>query len=381
MGPRIGILGGGQLGKMLYSAGMQLDMNLAFMDLDDSFPVASCTKHYNNGDFTKYDDVMLFGKDKDVLTIEIERVNVDALSALEYHGVKVYPQPKILRTIQDKGLQKEFYMSQNIPTASFKLYDNIQQLRQDLRENKLAYPFIQKTRKDGYDGRGVKVIKSEKDLKTAFVVDFLTEEMIDIEREIAIICCRNRDGDLVTYDAVEMVFHPDENILLYQLAPARVHPKRLEEAKELARRITQSLQIVGVLAIEMFFTTDGEVIVNEMAPRPHNSGHHTIECCHCSQYENHLRAICGLPLGSTALLSKSLLMNVLGSPKHTGPVIYSGIEKVLSIPGVNLHLYGKKETRPYRKMGHINIVGDSRDGLIKLNEKIQEDFSVITANK
>ncbi len=378
MNQKIGVLGGGQLGKMLYSAGVQLDMNISFMDMDESYPVAKYCSQYSKGDFTSYDDVLHFGLDKDIVTIEIERINVEALYKLQSMGKKVYPQPHIIEMIQDKGKQKDFYTTLEIPTSAYKKYDNSQSLRDDIKDGHISYPFITKARKDGYDGRGVKVVRTSSDLSADIRTDFIVEDLINIEKELSIICCRSPLGEVVCYDAVEMVFHPEENILLYQLAPARIHPKRLDEAKDLALKITNTLQIVGLLAIEMFVTEDGQVLVNEMAPRPHNSGHHSIESCFTSQYENHLRAISGLPLGSTRLLTKSLLMNVLGSPKHAGPATYKGLDNLLKMEGVNLHLYGKQETRPFRKMGHINIIGDNCQDLVRYYETISKKFSVVS---
>lgn len=378
MNKSIGILGGGQLGKMLYSAGNQHDITLKFMDSMTEGPVASVTEDYEIGNITDESDVKNFGKDLDVVSIEIERVNIDGLKALEKSGVAVYPQPDIIKSIQDKGLQKQFYLDNNLPSAPFKIYENISSFVHDVDENKVKFPLILKMRKDGYDGRGVQKLNSEKDLDKVFPYNFLAEECIEIEKELAVITCSDPKGNIVVYDPVEMVFHPAENILLYQLAPADIEPTILQEVQDLAIRTTKAFGIVGLLAIEFFLTPSGEVIINEVAPRPHNSGHHTIEASITSQYDNHLRAISGMSLGDPATTSGSLLMNLLGEDDITGPVYYEGLQKVKALENVHVHLYGKTTTKPFRKMGHINILGDNRAKLIEKYQYIKDTLRVIS---
>lgn len=375
---RIGILGGGQLGKMLFIAGSPLGMDLHIMDKSRDYPAGLICHNYYEGDFTDYDDVLHFGKTMDILTIEIEKINVRALSKLEGMGKEVYPQAGVIEIIQDKGLQKDFFIQHQIPTAAYRKYNDLEGLTIDVQSKKIEYPFIQKIRKDGYDGRGVKTIRSAADLTVAFTHDFLVEEKVDIKKEIAVIVCRTADGLMAVYDPVEMVFDPDNHILLYQVGPAEIDPLVFQKAKALAARVADAFEITGLLAIEMFLTPGDELLVNEVAPRPHNSGHHSIEACACSQYENHLRAISGFPLGSTATLRSSLLMNLLGAPGYEGPVHYEGLEEVLQIDEVHVHLYGKTDTRPYRKMGHLTITGLDRQELIEKYNKVISIFNIIS---
>ncbi len=375
---KIGILGGGQLGKMLYAPANKLDIDIRFMDSMTEGPVSRIATHYTVGDITDYDNVMAFGAECNVLSIEIEKVNCEALKELEHQGTIVYPQPHIIELIQDKGLQKDFYKQKGLPTSDFKLFDSIVELKASIENGAIQYPFVQKMRKDGYDGRGVQIIRRESDLTQAFPSNFITEDLVSIDKEIGVITCRDAKGEVVVYDPVEMVFHADANILLYQLGPADIDEETVARAKELALMTAEAYGIVGLLAIEMFLTPSGELMINEVAPRPHNSGHHTIEAALCSQYENQVRTLAQLPLGAPDTTSASLLMNILGAEGHTGPVFYEGLDKILTIPGVNVHLYGKTTTKPFRKMGHINIVGRDAKELIKHYQFITDNFRVIS---
>ena len=369
---KIGILGGGQLGKMLCQAGSRLGLDITLMDKSVQSPGGTINPNFIEGDITNYQDTLRFGQDYDVITIEIEKVNTEALKELENSGKHVYPQPNLISLIQDKGKQKAFYEENALPSSRYKNYDNIPALLQDIQSGIWNYPFIQKARTGGYDGRGVQMIKSEEELKTkGFKSNFLIEERVNILKEIAIITCRNTKGSIVSYDPVEMVFDTDQNILDYQLCPANILSEDVESIKELAIDLTKKLEIVGLLAIELFITTDGDILINEVAPRPHNSGHHSIESTICSQYENHLRAILGLPLGSTALTHHSVLVNLLGSPGYSGPVVYEGMDETLEISGVHPHIYGKKETKPYRKMGHITITGHDMKNILEKCERVK----------
>lgn len=376
---KIGILGGGQLGKMLFQAASRLDMDIHFMDKSALGPVGKLAQNFTLGNITTFEDVIKFGTDKDVMTIEIEKVNTAALVELQKHGVQIYPQPEVLAAIQDKGLQKEFYKDKELPTSEFRLVENKEELLQLVAQGEITIPFVQKLRKDGYDGRGVHLVRGEKDLEEVFEAPSVIEDLVDIEKEIAVITCTSIDGSAVVYDPVEMVFHPTANLLLYQLAPAVITKKVAKKAKELALQTSEAYGAVGLLAIEMFLTKKGDLLINEVAPRPHNSGHHTIEAAVCSQYENHLRAICGLPLGDTSLTNKSLLMNILGSPDHSGKAIYSGLESVMAKSHAHLHIYGKIQTSPYRKMGHINLVDKDYKTLIADYEDIMRTFQVISS--
>ena len=373
----IGILGGGQLGKMLYTAGAPKGYDVHMMDTSHDFPGGKVSPKFEIGDFTNYDDVMRFGSTKDIVTIEIEKINVDALKALAADGKQVFPQPDIVELIQDKGKQKLFYQNSNLASSPFRLYSSIDELKNDIENRVVSFPFVQKIRIGGYDGRGVKIIRRNADLDSAFPSDFLIEALVDLQAEIAIMACRNISGQIVQYDPVEMVFDNENNILSYQFAPANFGTETIMKAQQLVNDLMSSLKIVGLLAVELFVDKSGQVSINEVAPRPHNSGHHTIEACWTSQYENHLRAISGLPLGEVKLRSPSLLMNLLGHPDYTGPAIYDGIEEVMTIPGVFVHIYGKEVTKPHRKMGHINILGSDRHELIDKYNRVKSLIKVI----
>ena len=375
---KIGILGGGQLGKMLYAPAIQMDMDIHYMDHIQDGPVAKCTPHYTLGKINDKNDVISWGQDKDVLSIEIEKVHTEALAILEDSGKQVYPQPKVIATIQDKGLQKDFYRTNGLPTSYYALCQSLSEVKDHMSHGRWKTPFVQKLRRDGYDGRGVHIIRSEDALSEAFDAPCVIEEMVDIHKELAVVTCRDQHGHIVTYDPVEMVFHPEANILLYQLGPAQISEAERKEATALAAAVSEAFGIVGLLAVELFLSSDGSVLINEVAPRPHNSGHHTIEAAACSQYENHLRAISGAPLGSTETTRKSLLMNVLGAEGHTGPVYYKGLEKVLAIPEAHVHIYGKNTTKPFRKMGHITLTGSDHDTLIERYQYIDRTLQVIS---
>jgi 5-(carboxyamino)imidazole ribonucleotide synthase len=378
MNERIGILGGGQLGKMLYLAGGNLDLNLHILDRSRKYPAGKICRHFTAGDFTQYEDVIQFGKDMDILTIEIEKINVDALDDLMGMGKTVYPSPDVIRIIQDKGKQKAFYVSHGFPTSPFQRFEDLDALKEKIQQEEIYFPFIQKACTGGYDGRGVLKISSKDELSRAFPKDFIVEESVQIEKEISIIVCGSPDGTYIVYDPVEMVFDPDNHILLYQLAPADIANEQVVKCKKLALDLAQQFGVVGLLAIEMFIDESGNVLINECAPRPHNSGHHTIEAAYCSQYENHLRAISGLPLGSPKTLIPSLLLNLLGAKGYSGKVKYEGLDEVLAMEGVSVHIYGKEETRPHRKMGHITIIDPEKDNLVRKYHKIRNTLIVKT---
>lgn len=375
---KIGILGGGQLGKMLYQAATPLNLDIHFLDQSVEYPVGKICPQFKEGNFKTYDDVIQFGKDKDVISIEIEAVNVEALRDLEKMGKDVYPQAEVIALIQDKGQQKQFFEDSNAPSSSFSIIESLEDLNEKLTEGTISFPFVQKLRRDGYDGRGVQVIRNQDDLKKAFDAPSVIEDLVNIKSEISVIVARQSDEDFAIYDPVEMLIDESANLLDRQIAPARIPIELAAEAKNLASQIAYELQIVGLLAVEMFIDTNDNLWINELAPRPHNSGHHTIEACQTSQYEQHLRCITGLPLGDTSLISQSLLMNVLGDVNHTGPVHYSGLEECMSIDGVHVHLYGKAITKPMRKMGHINILDPNLESAQQKYERIKSTLNVIS---
>ena len=353
----IGVLGGGQLGMMMIEAAKELGVAIHCLDPNPAAPCAKIATTFTVGDFNNYDDVYHFGKDKKVLTIEIENVNIDALEVLEQEGVKVYPQPAVLKIIKDKGVQKQFYVDSNVPTAPFQLVGG----EAALVQGDLSYPFVQKLRVGGYDGKGVQVIRNKEELNFAFDAPSVIESMIDFEKEISIIVARNVSGQLAFFPAVECEFSKEANLVEFQFSPAAISLEIEQKAIEIASSIIQSLELVGILAVEFFLTKQGDLLVNEIAPRTHNSGHHTIECCKTSQFEQHLRAVLNLELGSTRLICPAAMVNLLGEPKFNGLAYYEGLADVEKMPGVFVHLYGKEKTSPNRKMGHVTILGKSME--------------------
>lgn len=369
---KLGILGGGQLGRMLIQSG--IDFNIPFSILDpDAHAPCSTLSEFHHGSLTDFDTVMKFGQACDVITIEIENVNTKALKALAAQGKKVYPQPEVIELIQDKRIQKKLYQEHDIPTAAFVLTENAA----DVKKHKDFLPAVNKLGREGYDGRGVQILRTEDDLDKAFDSPGLLEKLIDFETEISVIVARNEQGEVKTFAPVEMVFHPVQNLVEYLFAPAAITATVSKEADDIARKIITKLNMVGLLAVEMFVTKDGKVLVNEIAPRPHNSGHQTIEANVTSQYEQHLRAILNLPLGDTTLLLPSAMVNLLGEPGFEGLAKYQGFDEVVKLPGVHVHLYGKKMTKPFRKMGHVTIVDEDVVRLKKKANFVKESLKVI----
>ncbi|MCB0656419.1 MAG: 5-(carboxyamino)imidazole ribonucleotide synthase [Saprospiraceae bacterium] len=377
--PKIGILGGGQLGKMLVLDGARMDLPLYILDQSATFPAGRITRLFMEGDFTDYDDVMAFGKDMDVLTIEIEKVNIDALFDLRTQGVTVHPNPDALAIIRDKGLQKQYFLDHAIPTTPFQLVEDLESWRLAIGTGQTNFPIVQKLRSGGYDGRGVAVLKSAEDLETKGLPGpSVMEELVDIDKEIAVIAARNTRGEIVTYDPVEMVFDPEANLVDYLSCPAKILPAIGRQASAIAKQLIESLEICGLLAVEFFVNRHGQLLVNEIAPRPHNSGHHTIESCATSQFQQHLRGILNWPLGDVTNHHPAVMVNLLGAPGYQGPVRYQGLEDVLAEPQVYVHLYGKEETKPYRKMGHMTALGKSVDEALSKARKIQQLIQVIS---
>lgn len=367
----LGILGGGQLGRMLVQSGIDFNFNFKILDPDENAPCRSLAD-FTQGSLNDFDTVMKFGEQCDILTIEIENVNTQALKELAKKGKRVFPQPEVIELIQDKRVQKAFYKNNNIPTANFILTEN----KEDVLKH-IKLPMVNKLGKEGYDGRGVQILRVSADLQKAFDKPGLLEELIDFEKEISVIVARNEKGEIKTFPPVEMVFHPEHNLVEYLFAPAHLSTEIAEEADVIAKTIIEKLGMVGLLAVEMFITKTGEVLVNEIAPRPHNSGHQTIEANVTSQYEQHLRAITGLPLGDTDLLSPSAMVNLLGEPEFSGPARYEGLEEVMNVKGVHVHLYGKKQTKPFRKMGHVTIVDQHIENVKQKANFVKQTLKVI----
>ena len=360
---KVGVLGGGQLGLMLLQAAIDWNLNVKILDVADA-PCAAIAPEFVEGSLQDYEAVYQFGQDVKVLTIEIEKVNVEALEALEREGKKVFPQPHVIRLIQDKRLQKQFYKDHGLPTADFILTEN----KDDVRNYADFLPAFHKLGRDGYDGKGVQRIASAADFEKAFDAPGLLEKAVDFDKELAVIVARNEKGEVATFPTVEMVFHPEANLVEYLFAPADISAEIEKQAEELAKKTAQAIGIVGLLAVEMFLTKDGQVLINEVAPRPHNSGHHTIRANFTSQFEQHWRAILNLPLGDTTAYTPAAMVNLLGEEGHTGPAYYEGMDDLLATQGVFPFLYGKKITKPFRKMGHITVTDSD---LTKLKEKAE----------
>lgn len=375
---KLGILGGGQLGKMAALAAGNWHFPLWILDEAHSFPAVPYAMHFVKGDFRNYDDVLRFGRHVDVITIEIEHVNTDALRQLASEGKTVHPAPAQLDIIKDKGLQKAFYVQHGLPTSAFTLYDDEHKVTEALYAGELSYPFVQKSRTAGYDGRGVAVIQTPEDLSKLLPGPCLVEEKVAIRKELSVIVARNESGQVACFPAVEMDFNPEANLVEWLISPARVDADISLAAEALAKDTIEAYGLCGLLAVEMFLTTDNQLLINEVAPRPHNSGHQTIENCYTSQFEQHLRAVLNLPLGSTQLLSPAVMINILGEPGHSGPAYYKGWSEALAIEGVNIHLYGKAVTKPFRKMGHITVLGKTLEQALDKARQVKDVLKVIS---
>lgn len=376
---KLGILGGGQLGKMLLAETRKFDIQTYVLDPSNDAPCKIACNVFVQGSLMDFDTVYNFGKQVDVLTFEIELVNVAALEKLESEGKKVYPSPKTLKNIQNKGIQKDFYVQNNIPTTNFKHYPTTKKLIIDIIDNNIKMPFVWKCTEFGYDGNGVKIVKSISDVENLPNIECIAEEMVPFKNELAVIMVRNVSGDIKSYPVVEMEFHPEANQVEYVLCPARIDDTVALKAIEIALKVSETFNHVGLLAVEMFQTQNDEILVNEVAPRPHNSGHHTIEASYTSQFENHLRAILDLPLGNTNSKAAGIMVNLVGEAGFSGQVVYENIEKIMAIDGVTPHIYGKRETRPFRKMGHVTIVNENMEEARKVAEEVKNSIRVISS--
>ena len=375
---KLGILGGGQLGKMLLFDTRKFDIQTYVLDPSDEAPSKIACNEFFKGDLMDFETVYNFGKKVDVLTFEIELVNLEALTKLEDEGLKVYPSPKTLKRIQNKGIQKDFYSEHSIPTANYQKFENIKALVASIIDKTTKLPFVWKCTEFGYDGNGVKVIRDIADLDTLANVECIAEEMIPFKNELAVIVCRNPSGEIKTYPVVEMEFHPEANQVEYVICPARIDAKVAKKAREIALEVSNKFNHVGLLAVEMFQTKNDDIVVNEVAPRPHNSGHYSIEASYTSQFENHLRAILDLPLGNTDSKVAGIMVNLVGEEGFSGPVVYENIEKIMAIDGVTPHIYGKRETRPFRKMGHVTIVNENMEEARRIAEEVKNSIRVIS---
>lgn len=375
---KLGILGGGQLGKMMLYNTRKFDINTSVLDPNNEAPSRLGCNHFVQGDLMDFETVFNFGKKVDTLTIEIENVNVEALKALEKEGVKVYPDSNTLATIQNKAEQKRFYIKHQLPTAAFKAYNNKSTLEKAVSENVQSLPFVWKSARFGYDGNGVKIIRKHSDLDQLPNGECIAEDLIPFKNELAVIVARNPKSEIKSYPVVEMEFHPEANQVEYVLCPARIPESVAKKATDVALKTAAAFQHVGLLAVEMFLTQNDDILINEVAPRPHNSGHQTIEASQTSQFEQHLRAILNLPLGSTKNKACGVMVNLVGAEGYQGAVVYKNIEAIMALEGVTPHIYGKKMTRPFRKMGHVTIVNSSIEKARKIAQKVKESINVIS---
>jgi 5-(carboxyamino)imidazole ribonucleotide synthase len=371
---KLGILGGGQLGRMLIQEAINYNLSTFVLDPDPDAPCKNIANKFVCGSITDFDTVYEFGKKADIITIEIEKVNIEALEQLEKEGKQVFPQARVIRLIQDKGIQKQFFKENDIPTAPFQLVNH----KSDLTSGQFPFPYILKQRRDGYDGKGVMKISNMQDVENAFDAPSLIEELVDFDKEIAVIVSRNANGEAKTFPMVEMEFNAEANLVEFLISPSTFPAAIQQRAEEIAVQIAAALNITGILAVEMFVTKHGDILVNELAPRPHNSGHHTIEGNYVSQFEQHLRSIFNLPLGDTRAISNAVMINLLGEKGHEGLAKYDGLEKIMAIEGVYVHLYGKKYTKPFRKMGHITVVDQNRDHAVEKARYVQQTLKVVS---
>lgn len=374
----LGILGGGQLGKMMLYETRKFDITTHVLDPSLEAPCRIACDHFTQGDLMDYDTVYTFGKKVDILTFEIEGVNIEALEALEKEGKKVYPSSKTLRNIHDKGVQKKFYDTHKIPTAPFSVFETILQVKKAVTSGELKLPFVWKSCTGGYDGKGVQVIKNSQTLDVLPDCPCITEDLVAFKNELAVIVVRNPSAEVKTYPVVEMEFHPQANQVEYVICPARIDDKVAAKARSIAIQVSKAFEHVGLLAVEMFQTNDDQIIVNEVAPRPHNSGHYSIEASYTNQFEQHIRAILDLPLGNTASKVGGIMVNLVGEQNHTGDVAYQNIEEIMAMDGVTPHIYGKKQTRPFRKMGHVTIVNQNIDTAREIAQQVKQRIKVIS---
>ena len=375
---KLGVLGGGQLGKMLLYDAKRYDLHTKVMDSNNQAPCAKIADEFIVGDITNYQDVINFGNKVDIITVEIEKINTEALLHLEKKGKKVYPSAKTLKIIQNKSDQKDFYKNNNLPTSRFKNYSNLYELKENFKDDNFQFPFVWKSSKFGYDGKGVKIIKNQEDLNFSYDDLCLIEEVVLIEKELSVIVSRNLQGSVKCFPIVEMEFNEKSNLVEYVMCPANISSDVRKKAIEIAVKTAEKFNMVGLLAVELFLTKQGDILINEVAPRPHNSGHHTIECCMTSQFDQHLRSILDLPLGETELIIPGIMVNLVGENMIEGDVIYQNINDIFDIPGVFVHIYGKKKSRLNRKMGHITIVNEDIDKAIEIGKKIKKKIKVIS---
>ena len=375
---KLGVLGGGQLGRMLLAETQKFDIYTSILDSSPEAPCAQICNEFHQGNLLDFNTVYNFGKQVDLLTIEIENVNIDALDLLEREGLTIYPTPKSIRIIQSKATQKNFYKDKNIPTAPYFHYAYLEELKHSYQNNIIEFPFVWKAARFGYDGTGVKIVRTFEDLENLPKGECIVEKLIPFKNELAVIVARNHNGEVASYPVVEMEFHPEANQVEYVICPARIDESVAIKAREIALKVADAFDFVGLLAVEMFQTEEDTILVNEVAPRTHNSGHYSIEASYTNQFEQHLRSILNLPLGNTDNKVAGIMVNLVGAEGHTGNVVYENIDKILQIDGVTPHIYGKKITKPFRKMGHVTIVNKDINKARKVAQEVKEIIKVIS---
>ncbi|MDW8235838.1 MAG: 5-(carboxyamino)imidazole ribonucleotide synthase [Bacteroidia bacterium] len=367
---KVGIVGGGQLGRMLIQAGIDFDLQMKVLDRSADSPCAGIAHRFQVGSPQKAEDIERFAEDIDLLTIELEEVSVEGLRRAAEKGIEVAPSAEVVELIQDKGKQRSWYAARGFPSPRFQLWQPGEAIQ-------LEFPLIQKAFRGGYDGRGVQKVSAPSQL---WQVPSLLEELVPIAQEVSVIVARSRSGEVRAFPPVEAVFHPIAHLVEYLRIPASLPEAALQEAQTIASEIAEALEVVGLLAVEFFYTEQGKWLVNESAPRPHNTGHITTRACWTSQFEQHWRALLGLPLGETRLHTYGALVNILGHAEGAGTYHLIGVKEVLRLPGVSLHLYGKKHSTPFRKLGHVLILAPSPRELLSIVETVRSALRVELAS-
>lgn len=372
---RLGILGAGQLGKMLCQKASEWNLHTTLLDKSVDFPAGRLGHNFIQGDFTKAEEVAQLIGHCDRVTIEIEKVSTEGLKRLRDTGIIVHPSIEALEIIKDKGLQKNFYAQKGYPSSDYQLLDSEDEVRSGFSSGELSFPLVLKSRTGGYDGRGVQVLRASSDLEELIPGPYVVEELVDIEKELAVIAVANERGDVRSFPIVEMIFDPVANLVDYLLCPSQISPEIEHRARSMAEQLIKDMGISGLLSVELFLTKAGDILINEVAPRPHNSGHHTIEACNHSQYEMHLRGVMDWPLPEVQLVRPAAMINLLGSGQ-IGAAQLSGWQELLQHPNVYPHIYGKELSKPYRKMGHITITGRNIDEVENLSRRVKNVLSV-----
>ncbi len=373
---KIGIIGGGQLGKMILSESNRMNLKTLVLDSNENSPCKNLCDNFYLGNLDNYNDIIEFGQKCDLITFEIEHINIDALFELEKIGKKVYPKPQTLSIIQDKSKQKQFYNENNLPTSDFNYYKNLEKLQDDVNIGKIRFPSVWKKTKYGYDGFGVKVLKSKKDVSNLPDCEMIIEDFVPFKKELAVIVARNLNGEIKTYETVEMEFNVISNQVEFVISPSKISKELNLRAKKIAIEVTKKIDNIGLLAVEMFLTHDNNILINEVAPRPHNSGHFTIEACPTSQFEQHLRSILNLKLGNTKHNGNAIMLNLVGNDGFEGNVFYENLHEAFNEENTHLHIYGKEKTRANRKMGHITIICDKFEEAYKRATKLKNRIKV-----